>query len=79
MDTTIRDVDEAMLQALRARAALENRPVGEVISDAIRSYLARNPARKHKGSLRSLQPEPYPVGNEHLSMEIDAVLYGSRR
>lgn len=76
MDTTIRNLDEQAYKALRARAVLEGRSVGEVINEAIRGYLAR-PA-PGKRSLREWKPIPFPPGNEHLSSEIDQVLYGSQ-
>jgi plasmid stability protein len=78
MDTTVRNLDEQAYRALRARAVLERRTVGELISEAIRGYLARGPQKRGAGSLRALRPEPYPEGNERLSSEIDAVVYGER-
>ena len=41
MDTTIRNLDPTAYRALRARAVLEGRTIGELISEAIRAYLAR--------------------------------------
>jgi plasmid stability protein len=41
VDTTIRNLDEQAHEALRARAVLEGRTVGEVMHEAIRRYLAR--------------------------------------
>ena len=79
MDTTVRNLDEQAYRALRARAVLEGRTVGELISEAIRSYLGRGAVTQRTASLRALRPEPYPEGNEGLSSEIDAVVYGSRR
>lgn len=79
MDTTVRNLDEQAYRALRARAVMEGRTVGELISEAIRSYLARGPVRRGTASLRALRPEPYPEGNERLSSEIDAIVYGAQR
>jgi plasmid stability protein len=78
MDTTVRNLDEEAYRALRARAVLEGRTVGELISEAIRQYLQRGPAKRGRRSLRELRPEPYPEGNERLSLEIDAIVYGGR-
>ena len=78
MDTTIREVDEQAYEALRALAALEGRSIGELVSEAIRSYLARTPRKQGRISLRTLTPEPFPEGNEHLSSKIDAIVYGPR-
>lgn len=79
MDTTVRNLDEQAYRALRARAVLEGRTVGDLISEAIRSYLGRAPIERRTASLRALRPEPYPEGNERLSSEIDAVVYGVER
>ncbi len=79
MDTTVRNLDEKAYRALRARAVLEGRTVGELISEAIRSYLKRGAVKRGKASLRDLRPEPYPEGNEQLSSEIDSIVYGGKR
>jgi len=78
MDTTIRNLDDQAYRALRARAVLEGRTVGEVISEAIRGYLLRVAPESRKTSLRALKPEPFPIGNENLSTEIDSLLYGAK-
>ena len=79
VDTTIRNLDEQAYRAIRVRAVEQGRPVGELISEAIRGYLVRRPRRQGAGSLRALRPEPYPKGNKRLSSEIDAIVYGARR
>jgi plasmid stability protein len=79
MDTTIRNLDEQAYRALRARAVLEGRTVGDLISEAIREYLARARNVQKRGSLRALKPEPFPEGNERSSSEIDSIVYGLRR
>ena len=79
MDTTIRNLDEQAYRRLRARAVLEGRTVGELISEAIRSYLGRGAVKRGTASLRNLRPEPFPEGNEQLSSEIDTVVYGVQR
>jgi len=76
MDTTVRNLDEQAYRALRARAVLEGRTVGELMSEAIRSYLGRGAVRRGNASLRALLPEPYPEGTEELSSSIDAIVYG---
>jgi plasmid stability protein len=78
MDTTVRNLDENAYRALRARAIMEGRTVGALITEAIRSYLAR-PAGHRTASLRLLRPEPFPPGNEQLSMEIDGIVYGRQQ
>lgn len=76
MDTSIRNLDERAYRAIKARAALEGRTIGEMINEAIRAYLDRPDPYRRSGSLRDLVPRPYPEGNETLSEEIDAVVYG---
>ncbi len=76
MDITLRKIDGPLYRGLKARAALEGHTIGEVINEAIRAYLARiEPSREHR-SLRDLQPESYPKGNERLSEKVDRLLYG---
>ena len=77
MDTTVSNLGEQAYRALRARAVLEGRTAGELMSEAIRGYLARPRAKRGKASLRALRPEPYPERNECLSSEID--VYGAER
>jgi hypothetical protein len=79
MDTTVRNLDPQAYRALRAQAVLEGRTVGELISEAIRAYLARTTPKRGRGTLRALRPEPFPEGNERLSLDIDAVVYGVER
>ncbi len=79
MDTTVRNLDPTAYRALRARAVLEGRTVGDLISDAIREYLARGAGNRGRGTLRALRPEPYPGETEGLSLEIDAIVYGTKR
>ncbi len=74
MDTTIRNLDPQAYRALKARAALMGRTVGEEMNEAIRAYLLLSDRKKGR-SLRELQPEPYPPGNERLSEQIDEIVY----
>lgn len=76
MDTTIRNIDDLAYRELKARAALEGRPIGETLSDAIRAYLQAAPQGRRDRSLAELKPETYPSGTERLSEEIDSVVYG---
>jgi len=78
MDRTIRNLDEEAYRALRARAVLEGRTVGELMTEAIRQYLGRRSPKRGGVSLRDLKAEPFPEGNENLSAEIDEIVYGLR-
>jgi plasmid stability protein len=77
MDTTIRNLDESAYRELKARAALSGKTIGELVTEAIRGYLARPTALTKRGSLRDLTPEAYPKGNERLSEQVDAIVYGA--
>ena len=76
MDSTIRNLDPKAYRAIKARAAMLGKTVGETINEAIRMYLARPESQPREGSLRDLLPQAYPLGNERLSEEVDAVVYG---
>ncbi len=73
MDTTIRNLDEKAYRALKARAALDGKTVGEAVNEAITLYLEKR-AGLFAGtrSLRDLEPVAYPEGTERLSEQIDA-------
>lgn len=77
MDMTIRNLDKNAYRALKARAALAGKTMGEAVSEAIRVYLARPDVLPKHASLRDLTPQPYPEGTERLSEQIDAVVYGA--
>jgi plasmid stability protein len=74
MDATIRNLDPKAYRALKARAALLGKTVGETVNEAILVYLARPEAQPRRGSIRDLVPEAYPDGNERLSEQVDEVL-----
>jgi len=77
MDTTIRNIDPKAYQALKARAALQGKNIGEVLTEAIWVYLRRAGANPQQPSILELGPESYPEGCEALSEQVDAVLYGT--
>lgn len=74
MDPTIRNLYERAYRALRARAVLEGRTVGELNNEAIEAYLLRV-----AGSFCELKPEPLAEGNDRLSSEVDLIVYGWRQ
>jgi plasmid stability protein len=79
MDMTIRNLDEQVYREFRARAVRQGRNVGELLNEAMQTYLARVAVGPGRSSLRALKPEPFPEGNELLSQEVDAIVYGERR
>jgi plasmid stability protein len=77
VDMTIRNLDPDAYRQLKARAALTGRTIGELVNEAIRAYLARWPVEPaERRSLKDLAPEDYGDGQERLSEEIDALVYG---
>lgn len=74
----IRNLDDGLYRELKARAVLLNRPIGELLGDAIRAYLARPSPSVHSLSLADLKPERFPKGNDRLSEEVDKIVYGVR-
>jgi len=76
MDTTIRNLDQVAYRALKARAALCGKTIGELVNEAILAYMGRPLGPARLASLRAFRPEPYPPGNETLSEDIDRVVYG---
>jgi len=79
MGTIVQNLDEQAYEALCRRAIAEGRDVGDLLNEAMLSYLAQPGRARRRSTLRDLRPEPYPEGNERLSEEIDAIVYGDRR
>lgn len=77
MDATIRNLDETAYRQLKARAALTGRTIGDLLTEAIRCYLARPVPGAGQRSLADLEPEDYGTGHERTSEEIDALVYGA--
>ncbi len=76
MDTTIRNIDESVFRKLKARAALEGKTIGELLNEAIKTFLDSVHTIKKKKSLLDITPQPFPKGTEKLSEEVDSILYG---
>lgn len=79
----IRNIDPKAYRMLKSRAAIEERPIGAVLSDAIRLYLAGTTSTKRwekRGgkSIADLPSWDFGPGSERSSEEIDEVLYGGR-
>ena len=73
MDTLIRNIDAPTYRAARARAALEGRSVGEVVTEALRDYLARNSVAENPSTLLD-QPEG-PQDEERNGTPVDEVVF----
>lgn len=62
MDTLIRNIDASTYRAARARAALEGRSVGDLVTAALREYLARTAVEENPSALLD-QPDGPPDGD----------------
>ena len=78
MDTTIRNLDPVTYRAVKARAALTGRTIGDIVNEALRSWLGQPDERAKTGSFFDRPPEDFGPGTEHLSDEVDALVYGIR-
>ncbi|NJL28166.1 MAG: hypothetical protein HC897_09870 [Thermoanaerobaculia bacterium] len=76
MGTTIWNLDETAFRALQARAVMLCKTIGELVSEAIRAYLAQPQAAPRQANLRDFPQREYPPGNERMSEEVDAIVYG---
>ncbi len=76
MDVTVEGVDEAVFRHLEMRARMEEKDLGQLLTEAIEAYL-RSPNWFPKiHSLADLEPEDFGPGTERLSEQVDEVLYG---
>jgi plasmid stability protein len=81
MDTTIRNLNEAAYRELKARAAIEGKSIGEAMTAAIRAYVASSPRNERQSgrpSILDVEPIDLGPGSEHLSEEVDEIVYGLR-
>ena len=80
MDVLIQDLDDSTFRAIRARAALEGRSIGEVVTEALRAYLART-AVAERGSLNELDDssklldEPTQAERERVGTPVDEIVH----
>jgi plasmid stability protein len=73
MDTLIRNIDAPTYRAARARAALEGRSVGEVVTEALRDYLARNSVPEDTSTL--LDQPAVPREEERNGAPVDEIVF----
>ena len=76
MDKTIRNLNKEAYLAIRAKAVLKGKNVGELISEAIEKFLALPEFNKSDFSFQSLSKYKLGKKNNKLSSEVDNILYG---
>jgi len=70
---TVKEVNEKAFRELKAFAVHHNMHVGAALSLAIESWLAT--MKNRKDTLSTLKPVNWGKGTEHLSEEVDSILY----
>jgi hypothetical protein len=77
MDTFIRNLDASTYRAARARAALEGRDVGEVVTTALREYLARTTSTEDGSHLldKPVAEQPAAADGNHTGTHIDEIVF----
>jgi plasmid stability protein len=73
MDTLIRNIDAPTYRAARARASLEGRSVGDLITEALRDYLARNAVEENPAEL--LDQPVAPPDEERPGTPVDEIVF----
>lgn len=74
----IKNMDKDSYKLVKMLAVKEEKPVGEVMSEAVRFFFREKNAKKKKG-FRHLPIIDLGPGTENLSMEIDDILYGEMK
>ena len=75
LNITIRNINDATYRQLKAKAALEGVTIGTAITQAIEFWISALGSTKKKGSIMDLKPVSMGKENEHLSEDIDKILY----
>jgi plasmid stability protein len=78
MDTFIRNLDASTYRAARARAALEGRAVGEVVTTALREYLARTTSVENGCRLLDEPVDAKPAAaadGNHAGTHVDEIVF----
>ncbi len=75
MNITIRNLQETIFRRFKARAVEEDMKLGDALTQAMEMWLGmRKEKPKHK--LTGLPMSDWGKGNEHVSKNVDKILYG---
>lgn len=72
MDALIPDIDDSTYRAARARAALEGRSLGELVTATLRDYLARTTGAENSAPLLD---RPAADGEHPAATYVDNVVF----
>lgn len=76
MDATIRNLDDDAYRALKAFAASQGLTVGDALNKIIRAYVRGPNAWPKTGRITDLPSFDWGPGSEHVTDEIDSIVYG---
>lgn len=71
---TVRDVDQEVFREFKAEAIKRGLTMGSALTIAMEKFKAE--LTKKKPKFTSLKPVPWGKGTEHVSEEVDKILYG---
>ncbi len=71
---TVRDVDPDVFREFKADATRRGFKLGSALTFAMVKF--RSELKKKKDKFTILKPTPWGKGTEHLSEEVDKILYG---
>ena len=79
MNISIRDVNPTVFREFKAEAVKEGMKVGSALTQAIQTWIkSKEQKKKKKLSFFDLKPRHLGPGTEHLSEEVDEILYGGK-
>jgi hypothetical protein len=71
---TVRDVDEHVFREFKAEAVKQGMTLGTALTLAMEKFRSTLSGKRTK--LTSLKPSAWGKGTEHVSEEVDEILYG---
>ena len=75
MNLTIRGLNESVFRKFKAKAVEEGMKLGEALTQAMDMWI-RQIADKRELSILNIEAFEWGKGTEHVSLEIDKIIYG---
>jgi len=75
MNITIRDLDDATYRRAKSMAALENKTVGQAVTEALKDWIAKPRQKKGNAFLEVLENPPDWGFKTNLAKEVDEYVY----